>query len=107
MADLESVKRVLRAWALATICLALVAVVSCNDPTEVSVFAPVDTVVHFDTTVVHDTVIKIQHDTTFIIVTDTLFLPADRIYCWLVDENKHHDDPPQFACDDGYMGPRI
>lgn len=101
MADLESVKRVLRAWALATIGFVLVAVVSCNEPTEVTVIAPIDTVVHFDTT------IEIQHDTTFITVTDTLFLPGERIYCWLTDENKNHDDPPDFACDDGYMGPRI
>jgi len=78
----------------------LVAVVSCNDPTEVTVFAPRDTVVHFDTLVVHDTIVKLVHDTT--VVFDTT-----RIYCWLVDENAGSSYPPEFACDDGYMGPRI
>ncbi len=74
----------------------LVAVVSCNDPTEVTVFAPLDTVVHFDTTVVHDTIIE------FVPVVDTLL-----VYCWLVDENRGHSDPPVFQCSNGYLGPRI
>ena len=89
----------------ATISLVLVVIVSCNEPTEVSVFAPVDTVIVMKT----DTLILTVTDTLIKIVTDTVFVPvpADRIYCWLTDENKGHTDPPQFACDDGYMGPRI
>ena len=81
--------------------LALALIVACNDPTEVTVIAPVDTIVHFDT------VTTVEHDTVIQIKTDTLYLPGDRIYCWLTDENKGHQDPPDFVCDDGYMGPRI
>ena len=96
--------------------LALVLVVACNEPTEVSVFAPIDTLFHFDTVVVHDTVwhadtvtvvdTLIVTDTLFVpvIVTDTLFLPGLRIYCWLI---KSDNRTPKFECDDGYRGPRI
>ena len=80
----------------------LVVAVSCNEPTEVTVIAPEDTVTvfHFDTTVVYDTTIIFVYDTTF--VTDTL-----RIYCWLLDDDDWHDRTPLFECDDGYRGPRI
>lgn len=96
--------------------LFLVAAVSCNDPTEVSVNVPLDTVFHFDTTIVHDTTIVNVHDTTIVfdttIVHDTTFVPVPVtdtlfIYCWVTDDNKGHPDPPEFSCDNGYMGPRI
>ena len=69
--------------------------VSCNDPTEVTVIAPRDTVVHFDT------IVRIVHDTVEVTVVDTLM-----IYCWQIDNPDHHDRTPWFECDNGTRGPR-
>ncbi len=53
--------------------LLLVLIVACNEPTEVSISSPQDTLYHFDTTVVHDTTIEFVYDTTLITVIDTLW----------------------------------
>ncbi len=80
---------------ITAIAVLLVAVVSCNDdPTSVVINQPVDTLVVFHT----DTVVTFHTDTIVDIVL---------VYCWLVDENKGHPDPPIFHCDNGYQGPRI
>ena len=51
-------KRWVRSYVTGTaiVALFLLLVVSCNEPTEVSINAPRDTLYHFDTLVVHDTI---------------------------------------------------
>lgn len=51
-----------------------------------------------------DTIPTFHVDTVIEFHVDTVWIEGDRIYCWLVDENRY--DEPWFGCDDGYLGPR-